>query len=154
MPDRSSENGSVDGQLPRVKSSGTTRHNKCLSAVLRMSGLRPTRQRLSLLGLIMTGPDRHFTIEELYLEAQSAGVPLSLATVYNATHQFSEAGILREVPVDGARIYYDTNTRDHNHYFIEDEQRLVDGPQSFADPAPPGMTVHRVDVLIHLRRSS
>ena len=134
-------------------------HDRCLAAVLRMSGLRPTRQRLSLLRMIMQGPDRHFTIEDLYTEASGSGLPLSLATVYNATRQFSSVGILRELPVDGTRIYFDTNTRDHHHYFLEEEQRLLDVPPATGEETqsttlPPGMAVRRVDVLIHLRRSS
>jgi Fur family iron response transcriptional regulator len=134
-----------------------TNGNRCLAAVLRMSGLRPTRQRLSLLDLIMSGPNRHFTIDELFKEARDAGLPLSLATVYNATRQFSEVGILRELPVDGNRTFYDTNTRDHRHYFLEEEQRLLDAPAAVGTTGsteiPPGMMVRRIDVLIHLTRS-
>ena len=36
--------------------------------------------------------DRHLSAEELHEEALAAGVPVSLATVYNALHQFTEAG--------------------------------------------------------------
>ncbi len=150
MPlDQNDEGSSAD------ETAGRTR---CLSAVLRMSGLRPTRQRLSLLALIMHGQDRHFTIDELYNEARRADPSLSLATVYNATRQFSGVGILRELPVDGNRTFYDTNTRDHRHYFLEEEQRLLDVPADACTTSgaalPPGTTVHRVDVLIHLRKTN
>ena len=54
-------------------------------------------------------------------KSASAGVKVSLATVYNTLHQFTEAGLLRQVIVDAARGYFDTNTGDHQHFFLEDE---------------------------------
>ena len=57
-----------------------------------------------------------------------AGVKVSLATVYNTLHQFTEAGLLRQVVVDAARSYFDTNTGDHQHFYHEDEGMLIDIP--------------------------
>jgi Fur family iron response transcriptional regulator len=65
------------------------------------AGLRPTRQRLALAKLLFGGEDRHVTAETLHLEAQSEKVKVSLATVYNTLHQFTSAGLLREISVDG-----------------------------------------------------
>src|SRR5690349_7358533 len=76
---------------------------------LRKAGLRPTRQRLALASLLFVHGDRHVTAESLHEEAVSAGVPVSLATVYNTMHQFTAARLLREVTVDGTRTYFDTN---------------------------------------------
>ena len=53
---------------------------------------------------------------------------MSLATVYNTLHQFKRAGLLRELAIDGAKAYFDTNTSNHNHFFIEDEGELRDIP--------------------------
>ena len=50
---------------------------------------------------------------------------VSLATVYNTLHQFTQAGLLRQVVVDAARSYFDTNTGDHQHFFLE-ERRPAD----------------------------
>ena len=58
--------------------------------VLRGSGLRPTRQRLALAKLLLDGDHRHVTAVILHAEALEAGVPVSLATVYNALHQFNK----------------------------------------------------------------
>lgn len=129
----------------------------CVTAVLRMSGLRPTRQRLALAELLLNDRrHRHVSAEQLYAEAGASGVPVSLATVYNTLHQFRRAGLLREVTVEGARSYFDTNTSDHHHFFIEDEQRMIDIPASQvtfgALPAPPaGLEVTHVNVVIRLR---
>ncbi len=128
------------------------------AARLRESGLRPTRQRLELAGLLFRDGDRHMTAENLHDEALDAGIKVSLATVYNTLHQFTEAGLLRQVVVDASRSYFDTNIGDHQHFYCEDENRLIDIPgESIAVagvPAPPkGMSIDRVDVVIRLRRN-
>jgi Fur family transcriptional regulator, iron response regulator len=125
---------------------------------LRAAGLRPTRQRVELVGLLFEGGDRHMTAESVHREAEEAGVQVSLATVYNTLHQFTDAGLLRQVVVDSARTYFDTNTGDHQHFFVEDDGELIDidGHQIEVAgiPEPPkGMAVDRVDVVVRVRRS-
>ena len=125
---------------------------------LREAGLRPTRQRVELAGALFQGGDRHVTAESLHDEVAQAGVKVSLATVYNTLHQFTEAGLLRQVIVDAARSYFDTNTGDHQHFFVEKEGLLIDIPgESIAVagvPAPPaGLSVDRVDVVVRVRRN-
>ena len=123
---------------------------------LRGSGLRPTRQRLALAQLLFSKGNRHVSAEALHEEAVIANVPVSLATVYNTLHQFNEAGLLRAVAIDSAKTYFDTNTSDHHHFFIEEENRVVDVPASHIKvgdlPEPPeGMEIARVDVIVRLR---
>ena len=133
-------------------------HKPCLTAVLRMAGLRPTRQRVALAELLFGGPHRHVSAEQLHGEASEARVNVSLATIYNTLHQFHEAGLLREVAVDASRSYFDTDTSDHHHFYVEDEQRMIDIPASSVEfaalpDAPEGMKVSHVDVVIRVRRS-
>jgi Fur family iron response transcriptional regulator len=130
----------------------------CLTAILRMAGLRPTRQRVALAELLLGGPRRHVSAEELHAEAQVARVRVSLATVYNTLHQFQEAGLLREVAVDASRSYFDTDTSDHHHFYLEDEQRVIDIPPNsifiHGLPEPPsGMVVTHVDVVVRVRKT-
>src|SRR5215211_3313098 len=61
-------------------------------AMLRQVGLRPTRQRMALGWMLFAKGGRHITAEMLYEEATRAKVPVSLATVYNTLHQFTEVG--------------------------------------------------------------
>ena len=127
-------------------------------ARLREAGLRPTRQRVELAGVLFQSGDRHVTAESLHDEVAQTGVKVSLATVYNTLHQFTEAGLLRQVIVDAARSYFDTNTGDHQHFFGEKEGLLIDIPgESIAVagvPAPPaGLSVDRVDVVVRVRRN-
>ena len=121
------------------------------------AGLRPTRQRVALAELLFAKGDRHLAAEDLHLEAIESGVPVSLATVYNTLHQFTDAGMLRILSVEGSRTYFDTNTSDHHHFYIEDDARVVDVPVSDLRvenlPEPPeGLEVANIDVVIRLRR--
>lgn len=123
--------------------------------VLRHSNLRPTRQRLALARLLFEKGDRHVTAEGLHEEAISTNIEVSLATVYNTLHQFTEAGLLREIVVSPTRSYFDTNTSDHHHFFYESSGQLDDIPAdrivvSELPPAPEGTAVRRVDVIVRL----
>jgi Fur family iron response transcriptional regulator len=140
------------------KGSRETRDQAALAtAQLRHAGLRPTRQRVELAGLLFKDCDRHVTAESLHDEITTAGVKVSLATIYNTLHQFTEAGLLRQVVVDAARSYFDTNTVEHQHFFLEREGLLIDIPgESIAvagvPTPPPGMAVDRVDVVVRVKR--
>src|SRR6266705_5204269 len=101
-----------------------------VKAMLRQVGLRPTRQRMALGWILFGKGDRHITAEMLYEEASKAKVPVSLATVYNTLHQFTDVGQLREVAVNGSKTYFDTNVSDHHHFYIESEHNLVDIPDA------------------------
>ena len=125
-------------------------------ARLRSVGLRPTRQRLALARLLLENGDRHITAEQLHGEAVGADIRVSLATVYNTLHQFTEAGLLREVVVEPGRSYFDTNTTDHHHFFCDADGRLQDIPGEdvmvSGFPLPPlGTEICRVDVIIRVR---
>ena len=124
---------------------------------LRSAGLRPTRQRLELGEILFRDGDRHVTAEMLHEEALKAGVKVSLATVYNTLHQFTGAGLLRQVVVDAARSYFDTNVGEHQHFYSEDDGMLIDiaapAVKVSGMPTPPaGTTIERVDVVIRIRR--
>ncbi len=130
-----------------------------VKAMLRDVGLRPTRQRMALGWILFGKGDRHLTAEALYEEASRAKVPVSLATIYNTLHQFTEVGLLRQVPVDGSKAYFDTNSSSHHHFFVEGEDELLDIPGTDVivgqTPTPPeGYEIARVDVVVRLRRKA
>jgi Fur family iron response transcriptional regulator len=133
----------------------TDRAGRCISGMLRQAGLRPTRQRMALGQLLFGGHDRHVTAEILHAEAVATGEQVSLATVYNTLHQFKRAGLLRELAIDGAKAYFDTNTSNHNHFFVETQGELVDIPSNTIKvdglpQPPPGMRVSHIDVVVRL----
>ena len=99
------------------------------------------------------------TAEHLHGEAQARSIRVSLATVYNTLHQFTAAGLLREVVVEPERSYFDTNVSDHHHFFCESTGHLQDIPGELVTvgqlPQPPeGAEIFRVDVIIRIRRDS
>jgi Fur family iron response transcriptional regulator len=122
------------------------------------AGLRPTRQRVTLAALLIgDGQDRHVTAESLFEAAKDQGEAVSLATVYNTLRAFCEVGLMQEVTVDGSKSYFDTNTRDHPHFFWEDDGKLTDAPSdqlviAQLPKAPDGAEIASVDVVIRLRR--
>ena len=143
------------GAVSRTQLNGCPWHD--VRAMLRGVGLRPTRQRMALGWILFGKGDRHITAELLYEEASKAKVPVSLATVYNTLHQFTEVGLLRQVAIDGSKTYFDTNASEHHHFFVEGENAVVDIPDSnvLVDklPTPPeGYEIARVDVVVRLRK--
>lgn len=128
---------------------------RMIRARLQAVDLRPTRQRVSLAGLLFVAGDRHVTVEQLYGEAKALAMPLSLATVYNTLRQFVEVGLIREVAVYGSTVWYDTTTGPHSHYFDEDRNQLSDIPfhltENLKITPPPGRRVVGVDIIVRLR---
>ena len=122
------------------------------------AGLRPTRQRMTLASLLVgDGQDRHVTAESLFEAATDAEEKVSLATVYNTLRAFCDAGLMREITVDGSKSYFDTNMTDHPHFYWEDTAKLTDAPAeqleiSHLPDAPEGAEIASVDVVIRLRR--
>ncbi|NBB71237.1 MAG: transcriptional repressor [Alphaproteobacteria bacterium] len=124
---------------------------------LKGAGLRPTRQRLSLARLLFADGHRHVSAEELFQEARNADIQVSLATIYNTLHQFTDAGLLREVPVDSGQSYFDTNVDHHHHFFVPETGEVMDIDSEAiglddAPPPPDGYAVERVDVVVRLRK--
>ena len=126
-----------------------------IRAMLRDSGLRPTRQRLALAEILYGRGNRHISAEGLHEEAMVQRVPVSLATVYNTLHQFVEAGLLREVAIESTKTYFDTKTSNHFHFFFEEDGELEDiavenlKVENLPEP-PEGWEVTRIDVLVRL----
>ncbi len=125
--------------------------------LLRKANLRPTQQRITLARHLFTNGHCHVTAEALHADVQSSGEQVSLATVYNTLHQFRRAGLLRELAIEGGKTYFDTNTSNHSHFFLEEDGQVIDIPEHAISieglPTPPdGMEISHVDVVIRLKR--
>jgi Fur family iron response transcriptional regulator len=125
---------------------------------LAKGGLRPTRQRVALAGLLVgDGVDRHVTAESLFAASSETGEGVSLATVYNTLRAFCDAGLMQEVVVDGSKSYFDTRMDDHPHFYWEDTAELTDARADQLEitrlpDLPEGTEISKVDVVIRLRR--
>lgn len=149
--------GKADMDRPIPSRNGCPWHD--VREMLESVGLRPTRQRMALGWLLFGKGDRHLTAEMLYEEATAAKVPVSLATVYNTLNQLTELGLLRQVSVDGAKTYFDTNVSVHHHFYVENNHELLDiEDQTLAlarmPDIPDGYEVSRVDLIVRLRRKA
>ena len=126
---------------------------------LARADLRPTKQRVALATLLVgDGQDRHVTAESLFEATSKSGEKVSLATVYNTLRAFCDAGLMREITVDGSKSYFDTNMTDHPHFYWEDTATLSDAPSdqlviARLPNAPAGAEIASVDVVIRLRRT-
>lgn len=124
---------------------------------LAAAGVRPTRQRVDLGRAIFGKGDRHFTAEMLYQETRSIRFAPTLGTIYNTLNEFARRGLLREIAIYDAKLWYDTKTGPHYHFYIEDSEELSDIPEAllpaFDIPAPEGTRIAAIDVIVRLKRS-
>ena len=130
---------------------------EALAEQLRLVGLRPTRQRVSIAALLLDGRHRHVTAESLTEEIANVGLQISCGTVYNTLNQFTDVGLLRRVVVHNTYSLFDTNTEYHHHFYDEKTNELVDIPNNDIIlkklPNPPdGHEIKAVDVVIHIQR--
>ena len=80
---------------------------------LRSSGLRPTKQRLTICKILFDRKDTfHFTIDKLKKKIEkNTKSKISLATVYNTVHAFKNNGYLKEISLQGNKTFFDTNQK-------------------------------------------
>lgn len=125
---------------------------------LKAAGLRPTVQRVQLGKMIWgEGGNRHLSAECLLTESRLRNVQVSLATIYNTLHQFTDAGLLKELVLEGGRTFFDTNTEHHHHFLFVESGEVQDIPSSDIAlsclPTPPlGSEVMEVEVMVKIRR--
>ena len=95
---------------------------------LRISGLRPTRQRLKICEVLFKRDTTfHFTINDLVKKiSDQIDEKISLATIYNTVHAFKNKGYLKEISINSDKNYFDTNTSAHHHFYDEDTNELID----------------------------
>ncbi len=139
-----------------IKSETTKPDETDLAQMLRCAGLRPTRQRIIIAGLLLDGRHRHVSAESLSAEIQSHGVHMAEGTIYNTLNQFTEAGLLNRVTLHNDHSLFDTNTHHHHHFYDVSSDQLFDIPREhvvLADlpNAPDGHDIQSVDVIINIK---
>ena len=128
-----------------------------IDKLLDSAKLRHTKQRAQIAKILFKAENRHFTAEQLYKEIRTAGHTISLATIYNTLHQFRSAGLLRQVIVEPGKVYFDTNTEPHHHFYIEDDCELLDVERkevkiSTLPEIPKDCNIQEMDVIIRLKK--
>jgi Fur family iron response transcriptional regulator len=121
-------------------------------------GIRPTAQRLQIAALLLAAP-QHLSAEQILAHLRGSGARVSKATVYNTLNLFAARGLIRQLSVDGARAWFDSNVAAHYHFHDLDSGDLIDVPVpdvafSRLPPPPPGMEMAGIDLVIRLRKKS
>ena len=128
---------------------------------LRLSGLRPTKQRLEICKLLFDRKKTfHFTISDLSIILKKrTNKKISLATVYNTIHSFKKKGYLKEISVDREKSYFDTNTSDHHHFLDINTNELIDLKAEDVDNIKvkknlPGKKIKSIEVLVKIENNN
>jgi Fur family iron response transcriptional regulator len=121
-------------------------------------GIRPTAQRVRIAALLLASP-QHLSAEQILATLRAAGARVSKATVYNTLNLFAERGVIRQLSVDGARTWFDSNIAPHYHFHDMDTGALMDVPVPEVEfsrlPAlPAGMEMAGIDLVIRVRKIS
>ena len=128
---------------------------------LRSSGLRPTKQRLTICKILFDRKDTfHFTIDRLKKKIErNTKSKISLATVYNTVHAFKNNGYLKEISLQGNKTFFDTNSKSHHHFYDQDTGNLVDIKNediilSKLPSTPKGKKIKEIEVTVSIANSS
>ena len=124
---------------------------------LRVSGLRPTKQRLAICRVLFDRKETfHFSIEKLKKIIEKGNKKkISVATIYNTVNAFKEKGYLKEISLKGNKTFFDTNTKHHHHFYDEDMSQLVDIEDknvsiNYLPKLPSGKKIRSVDVIVKI----
>ena len=93
---------------------------------LKKSPLKVTTQRTRLIEILFKNGDHHFTAEDVHKEVNKNKYNISLATIYNCLNQFTKHEILKSVRMSSDKVYFDTNTEEHHHFFCKSTEKLSD----------------------------
>tara|TARA_Y100000591_G_scaffold314192_1_gene320486 strand:+ start:84 stop:482 length:399 start_codon:yes stop_codon:yes gene_type:complete len=124
---------------------------------LRISGLRPTKQRLQICEVLFDSEKTfHFTINELDKKIKdNIDNKISLATIYNTVHAFEKKGYLKQIHINSNQTYFDTNVTDHHHFYDLKNEKLIDLENSDVGPINikrkiNGKKIKSIEVLVKL----
>jgi Fur family transcriptional regulator, iron response regulator len=131
-------------QLPREEA----------EALLARHGIAHTEQRLEIARLLFAR-HQHLSAEQILARLNLQASRVSKATVYNTLKLFAETGLVREVIIDSAKRFYDSNPNPHHHLFHTDSGKLEDVAPARVEIAdlpglPPDIDVLGVDVVIRV----
>lgn len=126
-----------------------------VNAQLRAHGITPTQQRIDIARLLFGRP-QHLSAEQVLSIVNQNGQVVSKATIYNTLNLFARKGLVREVIVDPTKVFYDSNTGNHHHFYNIDTGQLLDIDYSELKldqlpRLPDGTRADGVDIIIRIR---
>ncbi|MBK6656772.1 MAG: transcriptional repressor [Proteobacteria bacterium] len=129
-----------------------------IPATLLCFGISPTPQRVEVAALVLERT-QHLSADQVLARLSGSDASVSKATVYNTLGLFAERGLVREVMVDATKVFYDSNTSPHHHFFNIDDGTLLDVASGEVvidqlPAAPAGTRTDSVDIVIRVRNQS
>lgn len=126
-----------------------------VSALMAEHDITPTPQRVEIAQVLFAQP-QHLSAEQVLTKVNEGGVPVSKATVYNTLGLFARKGLIREVIVDPAKVFYDSTIVPHHHFYNVDTGGLIDIDADTVElkrlpDLPEGTTAAGVNVIIRVR---
>ena len=127
-----------------------------VEVLLKEHGILPTQQRI-LIASVLLERQQHLSADQVMHMVNGKDHLVSKATVYNTLGLFANNGLIREVIVDPARVFYDSNTGNHHHFYNLDTGELTDidsGSMAITmlPEMPAGTVAAGVDIIIRVRR--
>jgi len=125
---------------------------------LETRGIYPTPQRVKI-AQVMLSKQQHMSADKVLQAVNMTESAVSKATVYNTLGLFAKKGLVREVIVDPSKVFYDSNTSEHHHFYNVDTGELsdVDSNDLLIEGLPEmpiSTELDGVDVIIRLRQKS
>jgi len=129
-----------------------------IAGTLKAHGVMPTQQRL-MIARVLFERHQHLSADQILGRVNSERDRVSKATVYNTLGLFARKGLVREVIVDPMRVFYDTNTSDHHHFYNVDTGELQDIEASSLECSdlpelPEGTVAAGVNIIVRVRNES
>ena len=126
-----------------------------IASQLRKVGITPTQQRVQIAEILFARP-QHMSADQVLALVNRDGPTASKATIYNTLGLFARKGLVREVIVDPSKVFYDSNTTVHHHFFNVDTGELTDIPAdelvlNNMPELPPGTESAGIDVIFRIR---
>lgn len=125
--------------------------------LLRRHGISVTQQRIAI-ARVLFARRQHLSADQVLAMVSADDGEVSKATVYNTLKLFRDKGLVAEVIVDPARVYYDPETAPHYHLFDPSSGELTDIPASGVrieglPELPDGVVAERIDIVVRTRRA-
>ena len=126
-----------------------------MTQLLRGCGISPTHQRIEI-ALALFEKRWHPSADQILAAVNVRHAETSKATVYNTLKLFLEKGLVRELIVDPSKVFYDSNTSAHHHFYDVASGAITDisasGVRVEGLPSlPAGMVADGIDIVVRTR---
>ena len=133
----------------------TDRTVDSIKGMLLAHGVRPTSQRVEIAKVLLREP-QHLSADQVLARVNIQHPLVSKATVYNTLNLFAGQGLIRQVIINAGKVFYDSNTDVHHHFYNEDTGMLQDVDASIVKidrlpELPEGTLETGIDVIVRIR---